>query len=108
MYPAASLKAWTVGARKYKGSGPDPYAVRQTMVAELQAKAPWFDAGNLGELMLGSDDLFDAVVASLTAGAVAAGQTILPPPGTEELAATEGWIHLPSGELGALAHRMPG
>jgi hypothetical protein len=46
----------------------------------------------------------DALACALVARAVELGQTHLPEPGTEaERAATEGWIHLPTSPLQALA-----
>ncbi|UZX01455.1 DUF429 domain-containing protein [Arthrobacter sp. CDRTa11] len=98
VYPAASLKVWGLLARGYKGRGAPEAERLGVILDQLQAAAPWLDlAGHEGRLA-GSDDLFDAVIASLTARAVVLKQT-LGPPGTHAAAAlSEGWIHLPSGQ----------
>ncbi len=58
---------------------------------------------------LGDEHIFDALVAALTARAVAVGATDPPSPGQADLAAEEGWIHVPSPghELAQLAGRAP-
>ncbi len=102
VYPAASLKVWGLLARGYKGRSA-PEAERLGVVLDQLAEAaPWLDlAGHEGRLAA-SDDLFDAVIASLTARAVSLKQT-LGPPGTHAAAAlSEGWIHVPSGRLADL------
>lgn len=102
VYPAASLKHWGLLARGYKGRG-TPEAERLGLVLEhLEAAAPWLDlAGNRARLAA-SDDLFDAAIASLTARAVAVGQTLRVRDTHAAAALTEGWIHVPSGGLASL------
>jgi hypothetical protein len=46
--------------------------------------------------------MFDALIASLTARAVALGRTLRPDDGHATAARTEGWIHLPTGGLSGL------
>ena len=68
----------------------------------LKAAAPWLDLAGQEDRLAASDDLFDAVVASLSARAVAVGQSLRPPASYAEAALTEGWIHVPSGGLAGL------
>lgn len=102
VYPAASLKLWGLVARGYKGRG-TPEADRLSMLlANLRQQAPWLDLAGQEDRLAASDDLFDAVVASLTARAAAVGLTA-PPDGAHAAAALdEGWIHLPSCGLAEL------
>jgi hypothetical protein len=102
VYPAASLKIWGLLARGYKGRGA-PEAERLGVILEhLKGAAPWLDLAGHEDRLAASDDLFDAVIASLTARAVAAGQTLSPPGPYAAAALTEGWIHIPSGRLASL------
>ena len=102
VYPAASLKLWGIHARGYKGRGAPEAEKLSSAVADLTLKAPWLDlAGYRGDLAA-SDDMFDAVIASLTARAAGLGLTLRPGPGHAAAALSEGWIHLPSGQLSDL------
>ncbi|MDR6414565.1 DUF429 domain-containing protein [Pseudarthrobacter sulfonivorans] len=102
VYPAASLKVWGLLARGYKGRGA-PEAERLGVILEhLAAAAPWLDLAGSEDRLAASDDLFDAVIASLTARAAAVGQTLHPPETHAAAALTEGWIHVPSGQLAGL------
>jgi predicted nuclease with RNAse H fold len=102
VYPAASLKSWGLLARGYKGRGGAETQRLGDLLRGLRQAAPWLDlAGHEGQLA-GSDDMFDAVIASLTARAVALGATIRPDAAHARAARTEGWIHLPTGGLSAL------
>ena len=62
---------------------------------ELLAAAPWLrcDAGT--RRAYGNEHAFDALIASLTARAVALGLTDRPGPAELDAARAEGWIHLP-------------
>ena len=51
--------------------------------------------------------MFDALIASLTARAVALGATLRPDAGHARAARTEGWIHLPAGGLDGLTGTRP-
>ncbi|MFF1383985.1 DUF429 domain-containing protein [Arthrobacter sp. NPDC058288] len=103
VYPAASLKLWGIHARGYKGRG-TPEAERLALILDsLTAAAPWLDLAGHRDALAASDDMFDAVIAALTARAVSLGQTLMPPGGNAAAALSEGWIHLPSGPLAALA-----
>lgn len=102
VYPAASLKSWGLLARGYKGRGGQEAQRLAGLLAGLQQAAPWLDLAGQGDRLAGSDDLFDALIAALTARAVALGSTLRPDAGHAAAARTEGWIHLPLGGLAAL------
>jgi predicted nuclease with RNAse H fold len=102
VYPAASLKSWGLLARGYKGRGGAETQQLAVLLAGLKQAAPWLDLAGHDDQLAGSDDMFDAVIASLTARAVALGSTIRPDAGHTGAARTEGWIHLPTGGLTAL------
>lgn len=102
VYPAASLKTWGLLARGYKGRG-GPEAERLGgLLAALAQAAPWLDLAGHEPQLAGSDDMFDALIAALTARAVAVGATVVPDAAHAAAARTEGWIHLPTGGLEAL------
>jgi predicted nuclease with RNAse H fold len=107
VYPAASLKSWGLLARGYKGRGGAEAQQLAGILTGLQRAAPWLDLTGHEAALAGSDDMFDAVIASLTARAVALGGTIRPDPGHARAARTEGWIHLPTGGLSALSRSRP-
>jgi len=68
VYPAASLKVWGLLARGYKGRGA-PEAERLGLILDqLLGAAPWLDLAEHADRLAASDDLFDALIASLTAG----------------------------------------
>jgi predicted nuclease with RNAse H fold len=105
VYPAASLKSWGLLARGYKGRGGAETQRLAELLDGLQQAAPWLDLAGNEDRLAASDDLFDALVASLTARAVALGSTLRPGAGdarAARAARTEGWIHLPLGGLGGL------
>lgn len=105
VYPAASLKSWGLPARGYKGRGGTEAQRLGDLVDALQQAAPWLDLAGHENRLAGSDDLFDALIASLTARAVALGRTLRPDAGHAGPARSEGWIHLPLGGLAALPGR---
>lgn len=43
VYPAASLKIWGISARRYKGRGTPESEVRNNILGQLTAAAPWLD-----------------------------------------------------------------
>jgi predicted nuclease with RNAse H fold len=102
VYPAASLKVWGLLARGYKGRGTTEAERLALILDGLTRAAPWLDLAGSAERLAASDDLFDALIASLTARAVALGRTLLPDEGHARSAWTEGWIHLPTGGLSEL------
>ena len=102
VYPAASLKLWGLLARGYKGrDAPETERLALLLDALTQA-APWLDLAGTADRLTASDDLFDALIASLTARAVALGRTLQPNESHAQAARTEGWIHLPAGALSDL------
>jgi len=103
VYPAASLKGWGIHARGYKGRGAPEAEKLSTALADLSLQAPWLDLAGYRADLAGSDDMFDAVIASLTARAVSLGHTLRPDASHAAAALSEGWIHLPACQLPDLA-----
>ena len=103
VYPAASLKGWGIHARGYKGRGAPETARLSAVLADLTLKAPWLDLAGHRDDLAASDDMFDALIASLTARAVSLGRTLRPDAGHAAAARSEGWIHLPACPLSDLA-----
>lgn len=102
VYPAASLKIWGLNGRGYKGRGIPESQRLGLLVAALEDQAPWLDLTGHRGTLAASDDLFDAVIASLTARAAARRRTLLPDSSHAQAARSEGWIHLPSCTLDEL------
>ena len=104
VYPAAALRCWGLPSARYKGR--PGLGVRERLVGELAARAPWLrlGAGHL-ELLRASDDAVDALVASLNARAARLGLTLRPGDEERREATREGWIALPlePGSLDRLA-----
>lgn len=96
VYPGAALKVWGFVERdKYKG--PAKKAQRELLVRELESRATgwleWIGEGRVAAVA--SDHALDAVLSALVARAAATGRTSWPEPPQADLAALEGWIHLP-------------
>lgn len=102
VYPAASLKLWGIHARGYKGRGAPESERLRLILDNLETAAPWLDLAGHRDDLAASDDMFDAVIASLTARAVSLGQTLRPAADQGAAALSEGWIHVPSGLLADL------
>lgn len=100
VYPAAALQQWGLPFRGYKGSANRERLAQ--LVASFAGAAPYLDFGGFREACEASDDAFDAVAAAVIARAAAVEQTRLPDAADTEVAAREGWIHLPTGPLSAL------
>jgi predicted nuclease with RNAse H fold len=100
VYPAASLRRWDLAQSGYKQAA-RPEALDQ-LVDRLLAAAPWLDCASYEQVIRGSHDVFDAVIAAMTARAAAQGQTF--PPGEADLAAAriEGWIAIPDAPISQL------
>ena len=107
VYPAAALKSWGLPARGYKGRGGAEAQRLAEILAALQQAAPWLDLAGHEDRLAASDDMFDALIAALTARAVAVGLTLRPDAGHARAALTEGWIHLPTGGLDGLPGTGP-
>ncbi|MFI5955002.1 DUF429 domain-containing protein [Cryptosporangium sp. NPDC051539] len=99
-YPAGSLNRWGLPYRRYKG--PKNADARHALIDRLLERAPWLDLGRFEALCRASDHALDAVIASLTARAAALGLVEPPAPDDAAAAASEGWIAVPTGDLGAL------
>jgi predicted nuclease with RNAse H fold len=102
VYPAASLKIWGLNGRGYKGRGVPEAERLGLLLAALEEQAPWLDLAGHRDRLAGSDDLFDAVIASLTARAAARRRTLAPDGSHARAARSEGWIHLPTCGLDEL------
>lgn len=102
VYPAAALRCWGLAARGYKGAEPVASEARAALVARLRERCPGLalDAEHAAACVA-THDVLDALVCALVARAVDAGATAPPPPELEQAAREEGWIHLPTSELGA-------
>ncbi len=99
VYPAASLRRWGLTHRGYKLPGPDALGL---LVDSLLAAAPWLSLGPFEPLCRRSHDAFDAVIAALAARAAALGRALEPAPEERGRARREGWIALPTCDLGDL------
>jgi hypothetical protein len=89
--------------------GLDHHGYKQTktdalgcLVDHLLDEAPWLDCTTHEQAMRRSHDIFDAVIAAMTARAAALGQTL--PPTEDDMAAAraEGWIVIPDKPITAL------
>ena len=103
VYPAAALHQWGVPARGYKGSkGREVLGER---VAAVAAGAPWLRLDVEREAQVrGSDDAFDALLASMAVRAHHAGHVLDEHGCPGDAEAEEGWIVLPApGSLQRLA-----
>ncbi len=99
VYPAASLRSWGLDHHGYKQQTKTDALGR--LVDHLLNEAPWLDCTTHEQALRRSHDIFDAVIAAMTARAAALGQTL--PPAEDELAAAgaEGWI-IPDKPIAAL------
>lgn len=102
VYPAASLRSWGIKARKYKGTSADARLVRESSLRSILAQAGWLRLNGWVEQLLASDDLHDALIASLSARAAALGKTYPVPEELHAVAMEEGWIHVPNSALAEL------
>ena len=102
VYPAMALRVWGLTAPGYKQSTD----ARRALIADLAQAAPWLELREHRALMTSSADALDAVLAALVALAHARGASIPPEPHQRALAASEGWIAIPTvslDQLGAVA-----
>ena len=102
VYPAMALRVWGLTAPGYKQS----VDARRALIVNLEQAAPWLELGEHRALMTTSADALDAVLAALVALAHRRGASIPPEPNQRVLAASEGWIAIPTvslTQLGALA-----
>ncbi len=94
VYPAATLKCWSLPYRGYKGTANT--RPRSELVAALVERLPRLDWNGHEEACAADDNALDAVLAALTAREVALGGCDGPPPDLRRIARQEGWIWLPS------------
>ena len=94
VYPAGSLAVWGLQSTGYKKK--EATAARLAIVAAL---AEHIDLGGTEDRLVGSDDDLDAVITAVVTGLAVAGLTTAPSAENAEIAAVEGWIHVPTGSL---------
>lgn len=90
VYPAAALRSWGLPFRGYKRA--DGREVREGVVEKLGGVVDW---NGFRGACVDSDDALDAVISAIVAGEVLAERTLAPGPEDQELALSEGWIHVP-------------
>ena len=100
-YPSGALKQWGLPHRSYKGSG--GAAARAALIDSVSAAFPALEWGSAEETCRESDHAFDAVICALIARAAALGAVNQPDEGQARLAATEGWIVVPTCPIRQLA-----
>lgn len=95
VYPAASLRAWTMTSRGYKeAKKPECVEARQRILVALRTAMPWLVApDDYAE----DSDALDSLVAALTARCAWQGRTMPPDQAQKAIAQREGWIHIPNG-----------
>ena len=108
-YPAAAFAAWQIECRRYKDRlrPADASRVREQIVEAVGAAvAPWLDLAPVRSRCIASDHVLDALVCALVAVASKAAATHQAPEAERQIAAVEGWIHVPSSPLARLATVM--
>lgn len=99
VYPAASLRSWGFDHHGYKQTKTDALG---RLVDHLLDEAPWLECTTHEQAMRRSHDIFDAVIAAMTARAAALGQTLPPTDDGMAAARAEGWIVIPDKPITAL------
>jgi predicted nuclease with RNAse H fold len=104
VYPAAALRLWGIRlSGSYKNATPEARAVREHVLASLEAGLGRALPDAVRTRCVVSHDHLDALVCALVARAVLVGDTRWPASPHERAAALrEGWIHLPGPDLAAL------
>lgn len=97
VYPAAALRWWGLPHRGYKSA--TAQAVREQIVVGLEAVVPQLEWNGFREECLVSDDVLDAVISALVARETEAQRTWAPSAVDQELALSEGWIHVPAEQI---------
>jgi predicted nuclease with RNAse H fold len=100
VYPAASLRSWGLYRQGYKQ--PAKPEVLGHLADDLLAAAPWLECGAHEEALRRSHDVFDAVIAAMTARAAAQGDTFPPSDDNQAAAEAEGWIAIPNAPVAEL------
>ena len=101
VYPAGAMRCWGLDTKGYKR--PHGVAAREQLAAHI-VEALGLSVGQDERTELSrTDHAVDALVASIVGRAFAMGLVLLPPPGSLSLVRAEGWLYLPTGQLGDLA-----
>lgn len=101
VYPAMALRVWGLRRPGYKVSAD----ARAALIADLRRAAPWLELGEHEALMRDSADALDAVLAALVALAHRLGCSVPPTAEQRARARVEGWVAIPTVELGELGVR---
>jgi hypothetical protein len=97
VYPAAALRYWGWRTAGYK-------AAPSALTSALRAAVPWLRMDDADwDRCARSDHALDALVCALVTRAVVLGLSSAPKDADRELAAVEGWIHVPTCPLDVLA-----
>ena len=105
-YPAAALRAWHIESKGYKNRSDqdDAQRVRAEVVDAIEvAVGGWLDLQQVRARCVTSDHVLDALVCALVAIAAKSGATHMPAEDQRQAALIEGWIHVPSTSLAAIA-----
>jgi hypothetical protein len=102
VYPAATLRRWGLDPRGYKNPKAD--GKRRDLLVEIERRLGWAEplSDEVCADCTATDHALDALISALVARAAAIGKTDGPGP-LLDLARREGWIHLPTCPLDALA-----
>lgn len=100
VYPAAALKQWDLPYQSYKR--PEQGAARAAILSAIVRPLELAPSGAQTALLRDRADALDALVAAIVTRAVALGRTTPPPPELAEVAAREGWIHVPTCAIAEL------
>lgn len=100
VYPAAALKIWDLPHQGYKR--PEQASARATILSALTRALALEPSGAQAAMLADRADALDSLVAALVARAVALDRTTKPPRELQEIAAREGWIHVPTCDIAAL------
>jgi hypothetical protein len=105
VYPAAPLKSWGLAHHGCKQKTATD--VLSTLAGILRHAAPWLDITARENALHQSRDIFDAVIAAMTARAAALGHTSSPTGNDLAAARAEGWIATPCQPVSALPQAIP-
>ncbi len=100
VYPAAAMRRWGLATADYKAERSRATPALAALADALRAMAPWLQLSTAAwEHCRRSDHVFDAVIAALVTRAAALGLTAGPSAEDRDVAAIEGWIHVPTHDL---------
>jgi predicted nuclease with RNAse H fold len=92
VYPAATLRLWSIDASGYRVDAD----TRAAVVDEIARRAPWLGLGEHRALAIASADALDAIVSALAGRVAALGHFDPAPEPVRDQARREGWIILPT------------